>query len=113
MPRDPRLLLYVGIKNRVVALDASSGAEVWRAELRSSDYVNVLWDGTALFAANSGEVWRLDPQTGAALWRNEMKGLGRGLVSLASSQYGTGSSDSKTAADKRRRDAATAAATAG
>ena len=85
MPRDPQTLVFIGIKNSVVALDARTGAEVWRVALRGSDFVNVCWDGDALIAANSGEVWRVDPRSGAVLWHNPLKGFGRGLVSLATS----------------------------
>jgi glucose dehydrogenase len=41
MPRDQQVLIYAGIKSSVVALDARSGAEVWRADLHGSDYVTV------------------------------------------------------------------------
>ena len=34
MPRDPQILIFVGIKDSAIALDDRSGAEVWRAELR-------------------------------------------------------------------------------
>lgn len=110
MPRDPQALIFAGIKNFVLALEERSGAEVWRVKLRSGDYVTVLWDGEALLAANGGEIWRLDPGTGAVLWRNEMKGLGRGLVSLASSRQASASAPPDLAAAKRRREAQAAAA---
>lgn len=111
MPRDPKVLLYVGIKNAVLALDEATGAERWRAALRSGDFVTVLWDGEALFAANAGEIWRLDPATGATLWHNEMKGLGRGLVSLASARApGTAPQDAVGVAKKRKDEQAAAAA---
>lgn len=114
MPRDPIFFLYVGIKKSVVALNERDGSEIWRTELRGSDFVTVLWDGEALVAANSGEVWRLDPQTGAVLWHNQLKGFGRGVVSLASSRRATSASDTDSAVAKRRRDqqAAMAAGTA-
>lgn len=112
MPRDLQVLVFAGIKKSVVALDADSGAEVWRTVLRSADFVSVLWDGKALFATNSGEIWRLDPTTGAVMWHNEMTGLGRGLVSLASSRH-PNAADEALAEEKRRRDAARAAAAAG
>ena len=111
MPRDQRLLLYIGIKGRVVALDRISGDEVWRTELRSSEFVTTLWDGDALFAATSGEAWRLNPKNGEVLWHNSMKGLGRGVVSLASSAA-VGSSGTEPGEEKRRRDAQAAAAAA-
>jgi outer membrane protein assembly factor BamB len=112
MPRDPQILIYVGIKSTVIALDDRTGAEMWRTDLRSSDYVTVHFDGTALLAANSGEVWRLDPEHGSVIWHNELKGLGRGLVSLASSRRAGSSADTDLAAEKRRRDAQAAAAAA-
>ena len=109
MPRDLQVLVFAGIKKSVVALDADSGAELWRTDLRSADFVSVLWDGKALFATNAGEIWRLDPTNGGVMWHNEMSGLGRGLVSLASSRH-PNASDELLAAEKRRRDAAQAAA---
>ena len=112
MPQPRRSLLFVGIKSTVVALDAASGSQVWLAELRTSDFVNVLWDGGALYAANSGEVWRLDPASGAEIWHNKLSGLGRGLVSLASTESSNGAGGIEAVAEKRRRDAASAAAAA-
>jgi len=113
MPRDRQILVFVGIKSSVVAIDERSGTEVWRVKLRSSDYVTVLWDGEALFAANAGEIWRLDPAHGDILWHNELKGMGRGVVSLASARLPQTSIDSTIIAEKRRRDAAAAAAAGG
>jgi hypothetical protein len=113
MPRDPRVMIFIGIKNAVVALDDRTGTELWRTQLHSADYVTVLWDGEALFAANGGEVWRLEPASGQVTWHNELKGLGRGLVSLASSRRPSGTADADIAAEKRRREAVAAAASAG
>jgi len=109
VPRDRRTFVYVGIKGCVVALDREVGVEVWRANLRSAEYVTVSWDGSALFAANSGEVWRLDPMTGSLIWHNELKGLGRGLVSVVSGAAGFGVGDVEVA-EQHRRDQANAAA---
>jgi outer membrane protein assembly factor BamB len=111
MPRDPKTLVFVGIKDVVVALDDRTGAEVWRTELRANDHVMVYFDGEAVFAANSGEVWRIDAQNGTVLWHNEMKGLGRGLVSLASSRMPGNSPAASLIAEKKRQEAAAAAAT--
>ena len=110
--RDPQILIFVGIKNAVVALDDRTGVEVWRAALRSSDYVAVLWDGVALLAANAGEVWRLDPADGSVLWHNELTGMGRGLMTLASTRLGGPPAGADLAAEKRRRDAESAAVAA-
>jgi hypothetical protein len=103
MPRDLPSLLYVGIKNSVVALDVSTGIEIWRAKLKGSDFVTVLFDGHSLVAANAGEVFALDPQTGAVLWHNNLKGLGLGIVSLASSRAPTNSTTHLTPGTEARR----------
>jgi outer membrane protein assembly factor BamB len=112
VPRDPQTLVFVGIKDSVMALDDRTGEPVWRTKLRRSDFVSVLWDGEALIAANSGEVYRLDPQTGAVLWHNELKGMGLGLVTLATTRAparGTGVATAK----QERTNRAGAAAAAG
>jgi outer membrane protein assembly factor BamB len=101
-------LLFVGIRGRVVALDRETGDEMWRVQF-GSDYLTVFWDGDALFAATAGEIWRLDPETGGLVWHNKMRGLGQGLVSLATT-HGAGSND---AAIEYHRRAAAAAAAAG
>ncbi len=112
MPRDLPTYVYIGIRKTVVALDDRTGDEVWRAVLKALEFVTVHWDGEALFAANAGEVWRLDPRTGAVIWHNTLKGLGRGLVTLASSRRPalTGSPDA--AAEQREREARRAHAAA-
>jgi glucose dehydrogenase len=85
MARDPRVLLFVGIKNAVVALDEKTGYEVWR----------------------------LDPETGAFIWHNELKGLGRGLLSLASTRAPGPQSNLQAIAAVQAAEAAAAAAAAG
>ena len=112
MPRDPQVLIYVGIKHSVIAMDDRTGAQVWVANLRGSDFVTLLWDGEALIAGNQGEVWRLDPQTGGVIWHNALKGMGRGVISLASGRRATPVSDTDSAAAKRRRDQAAASTAA-
>ena len=63
-----------------------------------------------LLAAAGGEVFRLDPATGEGIWHNKLKGLGRGIVSLASLRAPATGSESMAAAAKRIRDEQTAAA---
>lgn len=111
MPRDQQELLFVGIKDVVVALRQTDGIEVWRAKLKGGDFVTVLWDGEALFAANNGEVFRLDPATGAVIWHNPLKGLRTGVVSLASRRAATESTPYETIAEQKRREAAAHAVT--
>jgi outer membrane protein assembly factor BamB len=102
-------LVHVGIKGSVVALDRSTGEEVWRRALAGSDFVNVaLLDGD-LFASARGELFALDPWTGEIRWHNPLKGLGRGLLTIA------GADQTAAMGEKKRREqqaAAAAAATA-
>jgi len=57
-------------------------------------------------------VFRLDPATGELVWHNKMKGLGLGVVSLASTHAPERStSPYETIAEQKRREAAAAAAT--
>lgn len=89
MPRPPDRLLYVGIKRHVLAIDPSSGAEIWRTKLegqrmRTNDFVHVTLDGERLYATTSGELYCLDRSTGEVRWHNQLTGLGTGLVSMVS-----------------------------
>lgn len=112
MPRDQRHRLFVGIYNSVVALDTRDGSESWRTKLGGSSFVNVYWDGEELFASAKGEVFRIDPNGGAVLWRSPLKGLGTGAVTMASTRRpSTSSSQAVLAELKRRQDAAHHAAT--
>ena len=86
MPRDPRAMVFIGIKDSVIALDEKTGAEVWRTEVRATGYVYAVWDGQSVYATSGGEVWRIDPQNGGIIWHNQLKGLGRGLASIASTR---------------------------
>jgi len=108
---EDRQLVFVGIRGRVVALNRETGEEVWRVNL-SSEFVTVLWDGDSLVAATSGEVWRLEPESGAQIWHNQLRGLRRGLVSLASTRA-SGVTETPQAEAHRRRAAEEAAAAAG
>lgn len=114
MPRDLRSLVFVGIKSSVIALDRKTGAEVWRiglpAKYRStSSIVNVVRDEEGLFASCSGELFSLDPRTGELRWKEPLKGLGTGLVTIAT-DLGGATSAGVVAAAQRQSDAARAAA---
>jgi outer membrane protein assembly factor BamB len=102
MPRHAQDSLFVGIKNFVIALHRKNGSELWRAKLNRFDFTTVLWTGEELYAANSGEVYRLDPENGAILWHNSMKGFGLGVVSLARSGSTTGPVHENLAMQKKR-----------
>ncbi len=106
MPRDIQELLFIGIKDVVVAVRRRDGVELWRTKLKSGGFVNVLWDGEGLFAASGGEVFRLNPTDGGILWHDQMKGLGTGVVSLASLRAEQRSTGYETTAEQMRREAA-------
>jgi outer membrane protein assembly factor BamB len=75
--------ILIGIQGTVLALDPSTGSELWRIALKGSDFVNVtLLDGKIL-AATKGEIFALDPASGTVLWQNKLKGLGTGFVTIA------------------------------
>ena len=106
MAYTPTQLLYVGIAGVVIALDRSTGAEVWRTKLKGGDFVNVLLDGPDLLATTKGEIFCLNPRDGQIKWNNRLKGLGFGLVSVA----GSDSSAAMIAEYRRRQEAARSAA---
>jgi outer membrane protein assembly factor BamB len=98
--------LFIGINGTVLAIDRGTGQEVWRSELKGSDFVNVVIDDGQLYATTKGELSCLDPATGEIRWQNDLKGLGRGLVTIASA----GGSGIAVMSEKRRRDQAAAGA---
>lgn len=100
--------VIIGISGTVLALDCGTGNEVWRTSLKGSDFVNAVLHDDCVYAATKGELFCLDRTTGAIRWRNALAGLGRGLVTIASSGGETAAME-----EKRRRDEAAAAASAG
>jgi outer membrane protein assembly factor BamB len=75
-------IIFIGIKHSVVALERATGREVWRTKLPSAGgFVTVLCDGRNIFAGSSGKMYGLD-LNGNLLWKNELSGLGYGLICL-------------------------------
>jgi len=93
-------VIFIGIKGTVVALDRLTGEAVWVTGLKGSDFVNLVIDGDHLYATNKGEVFCLDPATGGIRWHNPLKGMKRGLVTIATSS----GSQAVPAAEQWRRD---------
>jgi outer membrane protein assembly factor BamB len=52
-------MIFVGISGTVVALDRSTGAEVWRSDLKGNDFVNVALQDGDLYATAKGELFCL------------------------------------------------------
>ena len=99
-------LVFIGISGSVLALDRNTGAEVWRAKLKIGDFVNVVLLDGSLYATARGELFCLDPATGRLRWQNPLKGLGRGLITIATG----GSGQTVVIREKKRRDEDEAAA---
>lgn len=76
--------LFIGVKGTVIALDRATGQELWRSDLKGSDFVNVAIEDGDVFATTKGELFCLDPASGHVKWHNELKGMGRGLITIAS-----------------------------
>jgi len=57
--------------------------EVWRTKLKGYDFTNLTRDGDRVYAAAAGELFCLEAATGAVLWSNPLKGMGYGIVAIA------------------------------
>jgi hypothetical protein len=101
----PRDRIYVGAQGHVVALEGSSGREMWRTKLRGRGFVTTGSQGGRLVAATGGYLFCLDPVTGAILWENALKGLGLGFVSIG----GASTLEAAAVQAERQRHAAAAA----
>ena len=77
---------FIGVGSHVVALDVTTGSEIWRTKLKTSSYVTVSLIGNRVLAGAGGEVFCLEPTSGKILWRNRLKGLGHGLVAFSASE---------------------------
>lgn len=82
--------LYIGCNGYVAAIDLMTGQERWRTKLQTGAFtatghsdVSVIVRGGFVFAGSQGHLLCLDSATGAAVWHNELKGMGYNDVSLA------------------------------
>ena len=100
-------LVFVGIGSSVVALNRTTGEQVWTVRVKGYDFVNVVLDGSRLLATSCGEIFCLDPLTGSILWHNPLKGYGTGLATIAT-DLNRGGGNAAALAEKRRRDEAAA-----
>jgi outer membrane protein assembly factor BamB len=76
--------VILGIRSHVVAVDATSGDELWRTKLKGAQFVTVYHRRDRIFAGAAGEVFCLDASSGSIVWHNGLKGLGYGIVCFAS-----------------------------
>lgn len=96
----------------MVALDRATGAELWRTKLKGADFVNVSFLDGQLYATTRGEAYCLDETTGHVRWNNRLRGLGWGLVTIASAGGPSSGNFAAAAGEKERRKKAAAAAAA-
>jgi len=83
-------LLFVGVKERVLALKRGTGEIVWATELNRTAlvgnvFVNLFVDRSDVFAHTSGTLFCLDAQSGRVKWENPLKGCGYDIATLATS----------------------------
>lgn len=83
MPRRKSTPLYIGIGSHVVALDATSGEEMWRTKVKSSNFVTVCVMNDVVYAGANGVLFCLSAVSGEILWENKLKGLGNGIIGFA------------------------------
>jgi len=77
--------IYIGVGGHVVAIDTTTGEELWRTKLKRSSYVTILVRLDAVYGAASGELFCLDPATGTIRWQNRLPGLGVGVIAFGDS----------------------------
>ena len=97
--------IFLGVHGEVIALDRTTGQEVWHTKLTGADFVNLLVDQDRVIATTKGKAFCLDAATGQLLWRNDLPGLGWGLITIATA---SGSTPLGPPSEKRRRDQAAA-----
>lgn len=74
--------LFIGVGGHVVAIDRTTGTEIWRRKLKSSMFCTVHFDGQYVYAGAQGELFCLDPATGEVRWHNKLPRTGTGIVSF-------------------------------
>lgn len=108
-------VIYIATNGLVAAINAGTGAEIWRVKLPNGAGANpltlLIW-GERLFVGGKGRVWCLSRSSGAVVWENGLPKMGYQAVLMAL-EGATGGSDGAAAEMVqviRRRQAAAAAA---
>ena len=101
--------VYVGIKGSVVALDATTGSQVWATHLLGSEAVIVVVQGERLYATTNGEIFCLNAINGEGVWHNKLKGFGRGIAAIGVSDESIPPVAAALLAERQRQAAAAAA----
>jgi hypothetical protein len=87
MTIDVNSLVFVGLNNRVAALDNRTGETMWTwgaSKPWTRAYVSLLLlNDRQLIASVNGYTYCLDPRTGRELWANDLPNFGNGVASIA------------------------------
>lgn len=115
---DLPLLVFIGAKKWVTAVDAQTGELVWRTEIPGSRWVSTTFmtitaDPMGVYACRTGSVTCLDPFTGQILWTFKPKDAGNCLPIVASMLGASGDAGQSAILAAMRAQQAAAAAAAG
>ncbi len=108
------IIAYIG--GHVHAINPLNGQTIWSTKLPKaykSSIGTVIIDGDIVLAGVGGYLHALDKQDGRLIWTNEFKGMGLGMVGVAtplSSQNGTAQAAQQQANAQAAATAANAAA---
>ena len=90
-----------------MAIDKSTGATLWQTKLKGgltsgTPFVSLLVQDGQVYAHTYGELFCLDRETGAILWRNGLNGLGYDIATLASEGVSSASMEAIAALRKKQ-----------
>jgi len=97
--------IFLGVHGEVIALDRTTGQPASHAKPTGAPLVNLVLAHARIIATTKGKAFCLDAATGQLLWRNDLPGLGLGLVSIVTA---SGSTTLGALSQKRRQDQAAA-----
>lgn len=84
-----RNALYIGLGGHVLAIDRTTGSELWRCKLRTSHFVTIAVEPDAIYAGANGELYCIDPGTGSIRWHNNLDGLGMSVIAFGGTSMTT------------------------
>lgn len=86
----PDDLLFIGTHGHVNAVYKKDGTMAWSTSLPKTGYsiASILPEDGVLLCGSGGYVFALDPRNGEILWTNGLKGLGNGMIYLATMKNG-------------------------
>jgi len=84
----PTDVIYCSSNYTVCCIRKIDGTDVWRTKV--SSYASALLvEDNLVFTAGMGKVDTLDASTGNILWKNDLPGLGYGIVQMATIKHST------------------------